>query len=598
MELDVLFCVTPGTAIWRLFPYIEPTYGPSLVVGGLRQSGFSVDYYDLNLQLNSWQKNGLLLSPQTISILENWEENSQAKNALPSDLKQLLDRFWELLSKKSFRYVAFSLDRVTTKVKVFNAEYGFAIALANRIKEERQCPVIFGGQVMQKIGFDKISSSLKLYKNHCADFFFGGDGAIALPLLLRDLDEKNTLLIGLASHLKSSGEKVMHWRKDSSLIDLSKSIVGTTRKSLAKSGPIQKYNIEHKLLDITPSFQVLGKEFYSVRFADVYPKIKFDEWTNRPLTILPYKFAYGCSHRCAFCKAAGEHLIYKPVEKVVDDLARSVEENEVDAFRFFNSQINFDNHYVHKLCNEIIRRRLKIYFSDSAGLRHLDYETISMLREAGCVKLWFGLESPVDRILKLINKQLTLPEAEEGIQNANRAGIWIALNLILGFPHESDEEFNAVCNFIRSHVEIVNCWGFSAMELFPKTPMYENPEKHGIIIEHKYTDDRRMCGYAFSEVGGLPWEERLARAVKREETCFTLINPTVHRFYSNDYLVFSLYREYGSKDLVKKNLDRYIQAIRSKMKLSEASKWISSKKVIDFDSNHFLSSESQQSLSR
>ena len=583
IKKDVLFLVSPMGALWRTFPYIEPPYGASLVSAGLLKQGWKVGFVDLELQLNHWQKKKLSLSPQTLVLLEDWRQLIEKLDHLPEDLKGLLKRMCDFIQPDRFRYVAFSLTRLTKKTKVYDVEFGFALALAWFIKSLHPCPVIFGGQVMSKIGRKQIERGIAGASHQCADFLFYGDGAVSMPLLLKALDNRADYK-DLVDHLKKSAAAVTWWQEPGKIETLGRRSKPPARKTAA--GP--KYNLERDLLDISPSFEAVNASFYPVSVQQIFNVAAPSAWDLRPICIFPYKFMYGCSHRCAFCKGAYQPLIAKPVVDVVDDLQYYVEKKGADCFRFFNSQINYQKKYVERFCTEIIRRNLKLHFIDSASLRNLDRDTCDMLREAGCVKLWFGLESPVPKILELIDKRLSLDTALAAIENADRAGIWIGMNFILGFPHETDADFKQVCNFIDNHRHVVDCWNFSFLQIYGETPMYDRPEDYGIQIHHHYRGKMRDRGYAFSELGGLDWKTRLEQSQKRVDHCHHMVDAARNRFHSNDYLLFALFQEFGGKNMVKSHLNRFIDEMENIVSLKEGAKWITPNRVLDFDSQAFL----------
>ncbi len=579
---DVLFLVSPMGTLWRAFPYIEPPYGAALVSAGLLKQGWNVGFVDLDLQLNHWQKKKLLLSPHTLSLLEDWRRLLLQMEHLPEDLHALLTRMCRFIRPDLYRYAAFSLTRLTKKTKVYDAEFGFSLALAGYIKLKHACPVIFGGQVMSKIGRKPIERGLENASHHCVDFLFYEDGAVSLPMLLDGLDNGNDFS-RLIDHLKKSAAPVTWWQSPGNIVTLGRRTKPKKRK--ATDGP--KYILERELLKISPSFEAVNASFYPVRVKEIFNISAPAQWALRPICIFPYKFMYGCSHSCAFCKGAYQPLFAKPVSEVVDDLQHYVEKKGADCFRFFNSQINFTKKYVEKFCGEIIRRNLKLHFIDSACLRNLDKDVCDMLHQAGCVKLWFGLESPVPKILKLINKRLSLDEALVAIENADRAGIWIGMNFIMGFPNETDADFEQVRNFIDRYRDHVDCWNFSFLQVYAGTPMYVHPEDYGIKIHHHYRGKMRDRGYAFSELGGLDWKARLAQSLKRVDHCHHMVDAVINRFRSNDYLLFALYQEFGDKPSVRAHLNRFIDEMEHAISLKEGAKWITPSRVLDFDSQSF-----------
>jgi len=443
-------------------------------------------------------------------------------------------------------------------------------------------PVIFGGQILSKVGRQVIEKPIARASEKCADFLFYGDGALSLPILLQALQNREDFT-ELEEHLQKSEAHVTWWKELGKVVTL-----GNGGNSSGRGSGL-KYNLERDLLEIRPSFEVTNASLYPVTVKEILRGAVSEEaWMSRPICIYPYKFMYGCSHRCAFCKAAYQPVIVKPVAKVVDDLQYYIEKEGVHCFRFFNSQINFKRRYVEQFCNEVVQRGLKFYFTDSACLRNMDKEVCDMLRQAGCVKLWLGIESPVERILQLIDKRLSLDEAFTAIEHVHRAGIWVGANIILGFPHESDEDFEQVCNFVENYREIIDCWNFSFLQVYEETPMYNHPASYGIQVHHHYGGAMRDKGFAFSELGGLDWETRAQRALKRVVYCNQLVGAAENRFRSNDYLLFALYQEFGEKEPVKSHLHRFIEEMGRSINLTEGSKWITPNKVLGFDSLSFL----------
>jgi radical SAM superfamily enzyme YgiQ (UPF0313 family) len=580
---DVLFLVSPIGTLWRTFPYIEPPFGAAMVVANLRRKGWNVTFMDLDLQLNSWQEKKIFLCRQTLAFLEDWPQLLEQLDRLPQDLQELLEQMIDFIQPNGFRYVALSLTRVSKKPKVYDVEFGFALALAHFIRSSNPCPVMFGGQILSKISRQVIEEPIARASRKCADFLFYGDGALSLPILLQALENREDFT-EIAEHLQKGETHITWWQEQGKVVTL-----GDGWKSSGRgSGSELKYDLERDLLEIRPSFEVTNTSLYPVSVEQIFRGSLREPWMSRPICIFPYKFMFGCSHRCAFCKAAYQPLISRPVEKVVDDLQYYIEKEGVHCFRFFNSQINFKRRYVERFCNEIIQRGLKLYFTDSACLRNMDKEICDMLRQAGCVKLWFGIESPVEKTLQLINKQLSLDDALTAIDHAYQAGIWIGANIILGFPHESDEDFMQVCNFIQDYGKIIDCWNFSFLQVYENTPMYNHPADYGIQIHHRYTGKWRDKGFAFSEIDGLDWEPRAQRALKRIERSYQLVGEAENHFRSNDYLLFALYQEFGEKNQVKSHLDRFIEEMGGSINLTEGAKWITPNKVLGFDSTSFL----------
>lgn len=587
IKQKVLFFTMPNISLWRKFPYIEPSLGPALVVGGLKKENIDVTHIDLNLLLNCLQTETSIISRDSLDLLNNWQQLAYDLTSLPTDLTTIFDKIDDATPNINYDCVALSLPRLTIDNKVSNAAFGFLILFANNQKKKRDIPVMAGGQVIGFLGENEVVSSLSMFGYNFIDYLFLDDGSITLPKILSSSKAGTVLSKDASEYIAKNNERIYKWTNAN---ELSLLIPTKNPEQLLFHGRCrQDYSVD--VMKVDPSFKTINSASYPVSLAQILPLPEEIPWTRKEVTIAPYKFVHGCSHRCAFCKAANLKLFYKSPEETVQVLRKFVDEEGISNFRFFNSQINFSNKYVREFCNEIAKNNLNIKFSDSACFRNVSDDTFAMLREAGCVKLWFGVESPNDRILKLINKSLSMKDVHRGLLAAHKAGIWIGINIIVGFPHETEDEFKNLCKFMDDYKDIVNCWSFSSLEIHHSTPMFQNPSKYGIRVERKYKPSDKILGYAFSEINGLDSSARQRLAEERVETCYNLLKPSVHKIYSDDYVIFSLYSAYNKKTKIQYKLDKYIKRLNKQYTIKNASSWLSFKHVHDSSNELFKISQ-------
>ena len=121
-----------------------------------------------------------------------------------------------------------------------------------------------------------------------------GEISEGLMIDLRSTDYKD-----LVGHLKKSAAAVTWWKKPGKIETLGRRSKPPVHKTAA--GP--KYNLERDLLNISPSFDAVNTSLYPVRVKEIFNISAPPAWGLRPICIYPYKFMYGCSHRCAFCRA-------------------------------------------------------------------------------------------------------------------------------------------------------------------------------------------------------------------------------------------------------------------------------------------------------
>lgn len=315
-----------------------------------------------------------------------------------------------------------------------------------------------------------------------------------------------------------------------------------------------KASVEKQYI-LCPSYNLNKNNLYRSRYHDF---LKFDSGFNPnfseesiEIPVIPYRFSVGCINKCAFCMASadGKVFAFKDPEEVVNDLERLMEQNESNYFMFLNTMVNFSTKYLSELHNTMMRRNIKIKFTDSAEFHGMSREVLHILKEMGAVALWYGLECPSNRILKYINKNCTVEEAEEVLRIGDELGIWNGVNLIAGLPHEKQEDIDSTVNFINKNWPYVNMWQVTPFYLV-KSRFLEEPHKYGIVIKDRYTTvdkgEGDMVMASFDEVGGVPWE------VKQKKTAetFKLLLDTIDSYtqvpnLSNTTFIFYIYEKFG-----------------------------------------------------
>ena len=73
--------------------------------------------------------------------------------------------------------------------------------------------------------------------------------------------------------------------------------------------------------------------------------------------------------------------------------------------------------------------------------RQLQPEDLELLKQCGLQTLNLGIESGSDQVMRLMRKGFNREQAELGLERIFKAGINTQLNIIVGFPGETDELF-------------------------------------------------------------------------------------------------------------------------------------------------------------
>lgn len=220
---------------------------------------------------------------------------------------------------------------------------------------------------------------------------------------------------------------------------------------------------------------------------------------------LPYQTSRGCPYACAFCADESSHKVReRPASHIVRDLRALSDRYGVHDFFFLDNLLNVNERFVQAFLAAMEAAELGIRFVDCARPNGVDDETLLRLRRVGCTQLTFGVDAASDSLLKLMNKKLTVAEAERTLRGAKAAGIDAVVNLITAMPGETDADFEDGLRFVDRMRPYVR--GFRPMpyNFTAGSPIYNEPHRFGLWRRA----DR------FDVVGGDTW--RRHREVRRE----------------------------------------------------------------------------------
>ena len=209
-------------------------------------------------------------------------------------------------------------------------------------------------------------------------------------------------------------------------------------------------------------------------------------WVQVP-SIRPCAFVEsmkGCGMGCSFCTIADLKPIFRDVEKVVDEI-EYLQGRGVRYINFFDATFNISRKRVYKICEEIIKRDLRIkWFANVRA--DITKEEVKIMKEAGCRGVSIGVESGSQEVLDRINKKTKISEAEEAIKNLKKVGIKQYASFIVGLPGETKETMEKTKEFIKR----TKPTGFQVNSLvpYPRCRLYEVAVEQGKIKDLKFED--------------------------------------------------------------------------------------------------------------
>jgi len=172
--------------------------------------------------------------------------------------------------------------------------------------------------------------------------------------------------------------------------------------------------------------------------------------TKKPQTII--RVSKGCPNHCFFCLASplnGKTVRYRDPELILKEIKECVSLYNIHDFIFWSDIFNLDKIWVQKLCRLIIDSNLKINFSTNTRVDTVDWETLCLMKKAGCSLLSMGIESGSQELLDKMGKKITLEQIKNTVSMVNKAGIQIYAYYVIGLPWETKETLKKTFNFAK-----------------------------------------------------------------------------------------------------------------------------------------------------
>lgn len=192
--------------------------------------------------------------------------------------------------------------------------------------------------------------------------------------------------------------------------------------------------------------------------------LPFPRYTGIDLNVYPRKntiplqFSRGCIRRCNFCS---ERLLYKnfrtrPVSSLIEEIRYHKTTNKTQYFVFYDSLINADLKKLESLCDSIIEHFGSIPWEAQIAIRNdMSQKLFDKMKQSGCYSLFVGLESGSDTTLRHMNKGFTAEDALRFFNDLHTAGLFFGISIIVGYPGESDQDFQNTLDFIIRHKDII-----------------------------------------------------------------------------------------------------------------------------------------------
>jgi len=373
----------------------------------------------------------------------------------------------------------------------FSFQFPRAIRLAIKIKDYNSgIKIAMGGTHTTYTNPD-----ITLGRYRCIDFLIRGEAEFALLKLV-------------------SGEKLhkiegLSYREDNKI----------------KSNGIAKINDLDKLP--FPARHLIDSKSYKIH--------PFEYSHHRNATLLTSR---GCLYNCVNCTDVNKKYRVRSPENVIIEM-KQLKRNGIKDLTIYDPCFTLDMERAEKICELMLKEKLKFTWACETRADRINEKLLKKMKKAGCVRIFYGIETASPKIMKFLKKNLDLNQVRKAIDLTKSAKIKTSAGFMIGYPFETKYDFKKMIEFSKS-LNIDVAW-FNILTPFPGTELWKmtNYDENDLKVLE------RLSLYS----GEITFGDR-----EDIENC---LSEAVRSFYLRPKIIFGLLLDLLTKGTLNRKLDLF-----------------------------------------
>ena len=205
---------------------------------------------------------------------------------------------------------------------------------------------------------------------------------------------------------------------------------------------------------------------------------------------LKLTMAHGCYWgKCTFCDISLDYIkLYEPIaaKTLVDRMEEMIAQTGERGFHFVDEAA--PPALMRALAIEIIRRNLDVsWWTNIRFEKSFDWDLCRLLQASGCIAVSGGLEVASNRLLKLIQKGVTVEQVAQVSRNFTENGIMVHAYLMYAYPTQTIQETVDSLEMVRQMFEqgVLQSGFWHQFAMTAHSPVGMDPESYGVTPKLK-----------------------------------------------------------------------------------------------------------------
>lgn len=284
-------------------------------------------------------------------------------------------------------------------------------------------------------------------------------------------------------------------------------ILGGPHASVCASQAISDKNIDYLLIgegeeELPKLIEGIEQKKRAKKIIQAKPiknlnALPFPKWDLFPLNDyrvqgrlrLPLMTSRGCPFSCIYCvswKTHGKKFRIRSPQNVVDEIENDMICYGAKNFSFLDDNFTLQPQRALEICQEIIKRKLKISWTCDQGIRAdtTNRKLFQAMKQSGCQLVALGVESADQAVLNKMKKGEQIEAIRQAIIDAKEAGLIVKAFFIVGGPGDNLEKTQKAIEFFKeAKVDIPR---FGMMTAYPGSELWQWVKKNGRFLGNPY----------------------------------------------------------------------------------------------------------------
>ncbi|MGA2466674.1 MAG: radical SAM protein [Thermodesulfobacteriota bacterium] len=268
---------------------------------------------------------------------------------------------------------------------------------------------------------------------------------------------------------------------ESCIIDLVEAILGNKEINISGVYTFLNNEIKRQLYpqDLIMDISTLPFPAWSLLDVEQYIQKSLHAWHSDGMRTFPILASRGCPFNCNFCSKTLGSKVRVRKDDTIEEIEMAIKQYHINDVWFLDEEFALSEKRVMEMCQMMGSLSKRISFICSMRVDCVSPTILQSMKEAGCRRIVYGVESGSQTILDNMNKRITVAQASNAIIETRKWGIEAYVNFMFNYPGETESTLRETISFMKQH-RLYSTFSFTTP--LPGTELFDYAISNGKII--------------------------------------------------------------------------------------------------------------------